>query len=38
MYDTKTHRVEDRVVSINQPHVRSIAQGKVASDTSLVPR
>jgi len=35
MYDTKTHRVEDRIVSISQPHVRPIVRGKVASDTEF---
>lgn len=28
MYDTKTHSVEDRIVSIHQPHVRPIVRGK----------
>lgn len=35
MYDTQTHRVEDRIVSIHQPHVRPIVRGKVASDTEF---
>ena len=28
MYDTKTHSVDDRIVSIHQPHVRPIVRGK----------
>jgi len=28
MYDEKTHSVEDRIVSISQPHVRPIVRGK----------
>jgi IS5 family transposase len=28
MYDNKTHTVEDRIVSIHQPHVRPIVRGK----------
>jgi transposase, IS5 family len=28
MYDDKTHSVEDRIVSIHQPHVRPIVRGK----------
>lgn len=28
MYDTQTHRIEDRIVSIHQPHVRPIVRGK----------
>jgi IS5 family transposase len=28
MYETKTHSVEDRIVSIHQPHVRPIVRGK----------
>lgn len=35
MYDTQTHRVDDRIVSISQPHVRPIVRGKVASDTEF---
>ena len=29
MFDTKTHSVADRIVSIHQPHVRPIVRGKV---------
>ena len=28
MYDQKTHRIDDRIVSISQPHVRPIVRGK----------
>ena len=28
MYETKTHRVDDRIVSLTQPHVRPIVRGK----------
>lgn len=28
MYDNKTHRVEDRIVSISQPYLRPIVRGK----------
>ncbi len=28
MYDAKTHSIEDRIVSIHQPHVRPIVRGK----------
>lgn len=31
MYDTKTHSIEDRIVSIHQPHVRPIVRGKSKS-------
>lgn len=29
MFDHKTHRVKDRIVSINQPYIRPIVRGKV---------
>ncbi|BFH14406.1 IS5 family transposase [Paenibacillus melissococcoides] len=29
MYDKRTHSVEDRIVSLSQPHVRPIVRGKV---------
>ena len=35
MYDTKTHRVENRIVSISQPYVRPIVRGKVTADTEF---
>ena len=28
MYDEKTHSIEDRIVSISQPHIRPIVRGK----------
>lgn len=28
MYDSRSHRIEDRIVSIHQPHVRPIVRGK----------
>ena len=31
MYDNKTHHVEDRIVSISQPHIRPIVRGKAKS-------
>lgn len=31
MYDNKTHSVEDRIVSIHQPHMRPIVRGKAKS-------
>ena len=31
MYDNKTHSVEDRIVSIAQPHVRPIVRGKAGA-------
>jgi len=35
MYDTKTHSVEKRIVSIGQPHVRPIVRGKVKSSVEF---
>ncbi|MBK8626088.1 MAG: transposase [Saprospiraceae bacterium] len=35
MYDTKTHSIENRIVSIHQPHVRPIKRGKKNSDTEF---
>ena len=31
MFDNKTHRVDDRIVSISQPYLRPIVRGKVKS-------
>lgn len=31
MYDEKKHSIEDRIVSISQPHVRPIARGKAGA-------
>jgi transposase, IS5 family len=35
MYDHRSHRVDDRIVSISQPHVRPIKRGKAGSDTEF---
>jgi len=35
MYETKTHRIDDRIVSISQPHVRPIKRGKAGRDTEF---
>ncbi len=35
MYQTKTHRVDDRIVSLSQPHVRPIKRGKAGRDTEF---
>ena len=35
MYDEKTHRVEHRIVSISQPHVRPIVRGKASADVEF---
>lgn len=35
MYDNHTHKVNDRIVSISQPHVRPIVRGKDAADTEF---
>lgn len=35
MYDTKTHRISDRIVSVNQPHVRPIVRGKASALTEF---
>ena len=35
MYDNKTHTIENRIVSINQPHVRPIVRGKAATSTEF---
>jgi len=35
MYDQGIHRVDDRIVSISQPHVRPIKRGKAGSDTEF---
>ena len=31
MYETRTHRIADRIVSLHQPHVRPIVRGKAKS-------
>ncbi|MCY0896762.1 MAG: hypothetical protein OWS03_10830 [Alicyclobacillaceae bacterium] len=35
MYDTRFHRVEDRIVSISQPHVRPIVRGKAKANVEF---
>ncbi|MEX6690036.1 transposase [Danxiaibacter flavus] len=35
MYDNKVHSVEDRIVSIHQPHVRPIVRGKMNADVEF---
>jgi len=35
MYDTKTNRISDRIVSIFQPHVRPIVRGKEKAKTEF---
>ncbi len=35
MFENKTHKVEDRIVSIHQPHVRPIVRGKARSKTEF---
>ncbi len=35
MYDQKSHQVEDRIVSISQPHVRPIVRGKANASTEF---
>lgn len=35
MYDNRTHKIEDRIVSISQPYVRPIVRGKAKSPTEF---
>lgn len=35
MYDNRSRRIDDRIVSIEQPHVRPIKRGKAAADTEF---
>jgi hypothetical protein len=35
MYDKKTHKVDNRIVSISQPHVRAIKRGKARAETEF---
>ena len=35
MYKARSHRVDDRIVSIAQPHVRPIVRGKAAADVEF---
>lgn len=35
MYQTRTHRTDDRIVSISQPHVRPIVRGMARAQTEF---
>ncbi len=35
MYENRSHRISDRIVSISQPHVRPIVRGKAAAATEF---
>lgn len=35
MYDTKTHKISDRIVSISQPHIRPIVRGKAGKEVEF---
>ena len=35
MYETKTHSIPSRIVSISQPHVRPIVRGKASTQTDF---
>lgn len=35
MYQNRSHRVEDRIVSISQPHVRPIVRGKAGANVEF---
>lgn len=35
MHDRKEHRIDDRIVSISQPHVRPIVRGKAKAETEF---
>lgn len=35
MYEQKTNRIEDRIVSINQPHIRPIVRGKAGASVEF---
>jgi IS5 family transposase len=35
MYDQRSRRIDDRIVSISQPHVRPIKRGKAGADTEF---
>lgn len=38
MYQNKTHRVKDRIVSLSQPYVRPIKRGKARQNTEFGPK
>ena len=35
MYESRSHRIEDRIVSISQPHLRPIVRGKAKSNVEF---
>lgn len=35
MYESNKHKVEDRIVSIHQPHIRPIVRGKAQAKTEF---
>jgi IS5 family transposase len=35
MYEQRSRRIDDRIVSISQPHVRPIKRGKAGADTEF---
>jgi hypothetical protein len=35
MHETNTRRIDDRIVSISQPHVRPIKRGKARCNTEF---
>lgn len=35
MHETRTHRIDERIVSIGQPHVRPIVRGKASAETEF---
>ena len=38
MHDHRSKRIDDRIVSLSQPHVRPIKRGKAGSDTEFGPK
>lgn len=38
MYQNKCHRIEDRIVSLYQPHIRPIVRGKAQAPVEFGPR
>lgn len=38
MHEHRSHRIDDRIVSISQPHVRPIKRGKAGADTEFGPK
>ena len=38
MYQTKTRRIDDRIVSLSQPHVRPIVRGKAGTPVEFGPK